>query len=154
MGQTTDASIGVSVSVSLNFSNIDLIMKLMEINNITLLISGLFEEKDEVINVDFDDTFDLDKLDDLVELKDQDEFNIKLNELDIKEGLIFNFMHICAGIYARNLSYRENRYVFQNDEHDTTPENLIKNIQNGIAKFREAGIPEDLIKIGNTMLDG
>jgi hypothetical protein len=154
MGQMTDAAIGVSVSVPLNYSNIDLIMKLMEINNITLLISGLFTEPDEVINVDFDDTFDLDKLDELVKLKDQDEFNSKLNELDIKEGLIFNFMHICAGIYARNLRFREHSYVFQNDEHDTTPENLIKNIQKGVDKFREAGIEEDLIKIGNTMLDG
>ena len=150
----TDATIGVSVSVQLNYQNIDLIIKLTEIDNITLLISGLMTEQDEVINVDFDDTFDLDKLNELIELRDEEEFNNKLNELDIKQGLIFNFMHICAGIYARNLSFRDHRYVFQNDEHDTTPENLIKNIQKGVDKFRQAGIEEDLIKIGNTMMDG
>jgi len=154
MGQMTDATLGVSVSVPLDYNHIGLIMKLMEIDNITLLISGLFTEQDEVINVDYDDTFDLDKLDELIELKDKEEFKNKLNDLDIKEGLIFNFIYICAGIYARNLSFREHSYVFQNDEHDTTPENLIKNIQKGVEKFRQAGIEEDLIKIGNTMLDG
>jgi len=150
----TDAKLGVSVSVPLDFNHINIIMKIMDIDNITLFISGLFSEKDEVINVDFDDRFDLDILDQLLDLKDEDEFNTKLIELDIKKGLIFNFMHICAGIYARNLSFRENSYIFHNDEHDTKPENLIKDIQKGIDKFREAGIEEELIKIGNTMLDG
>ena len=153
MGQQTDASLGISVSLPLNYENIDLIMKLLD-NDITLFISGLFEEKDEVINCDYDDTFDLDLLDQLLELKSQEEFKIKYNELSIKDGLICNFMYICGAIYARNLSFRSHPYLFNNDESDTTPTEIILNIQTGVEIFRGAGVPEGLIKVGNTISEG
>ncbi len=150
----TDASIGVSVSLPLNYKNINLIIKILGADHITLYISGLFDETDEVINCDFDDTFDLDTLDELLDLNDEDEFKKKYNELDIKDGLIFHFMYICAGIYARNLSYRSHPYLFHNDETDMTPIKLIEYIQKGIDIFKGFSIPEELIKIGNTIFEG
>ena len=74
MGQMTDASLGISVSLPLNYENLNLIMKLIDIDDISLFISGLFEEEDEVISCDYDDTFDIDLLDELVELKSSEEF--------------------------------------------------------------------------------
>jgi hypothetical protein len=74
MGQLTDASLGISVSLPLNYENLNLIMKLIDIDDISLFISGLFEEEDEVISCDYDDTFDIDLLDELVELKSPEEF--------------------------------------------------------------------------------
>jgi hypothetical protein len=154
MGQMTDASLGISVSLPLNYENIDLIMKLIDINNLSLFISGLFEEDDEVINCDYDDTFDLDLLDELIEMKSLEEFKIKLTELDIKDDLIFNYLYIFGTIYARNLSFRSHSYLFHSEDSDTTPATLIQNIQKGVEIFKEAGVPEELIKIGNTISDG
>lgn len=74
MGQMTDASLGISVSLPLNYENLNLIMKLIDIDDISLFISGLFEEEDEVISCDYDDTFDIGLLDELVELKSPEEF--------------------------------------------------------------------------------
>ena len=154
MGQMTDASLGISVSLPLNYENIDLIMKLIDNDDISLFISGLFEEDDEVIHCDYDDTFDLDLLDELLELKSQEEFKTKCTELDIKDDLIFNYLYVFGTIYARNLSFRSHSHLFHNDEFDTTPTTLIQNIQKGIELFKEAGVPEELIKIGNTISDG
>ena len=81
----TDALLGISVSLPLKYENMDLIIKLLNTDNITLIISGLFEEKDEVINCDFDDTFDLDVLDELMDLNSEEMFKLKYQELDIKE---------------------------------------------------------------------
>ena len=154
MGQMTDASLGISVSLPLNYENIDLIIKLINNDLLSLFISGLFEEDDEVINCDYDDTFDMDRLDELVELKSSEEFKIKCAELDIKDSLVFNYLYTFGTIYARNLSYRRHSHLFHNDEFDTTPTTLIQNIQKGVELFIDAGVPEELIKVGNTISDG
>ena len=41
MGQMTDALLGISVSLPLKYENMDLIIKLLNTDNITLIISGL-----------------------------------------------------------------------------------------------------------------
>ena len=154
MGQMTDASLGISVSLPLNYENLNLIMKLIDIDDISLFISGLFEEEDEVISCDYDDTFDIDLLDELVELKSPEEFKTKCTELDIKDDLIFNYLYIFGKIYATNLSFRSHSYLFQSQDSDITPDTIIQNIQKGVEIFRDAGVPEELIKVGNTISDG
>lgn len=154
MGQMTDALLGISVSLPLVYKNMDLIIKLMNTDNLTLIISGLFEEKDEVINCDFDDTFDLDIIDELIDLNSEEMFKLKYKELDIKEDLIFHFVHGVVGIYARNLNFRSNPYLFNEDEHNTTPAKLILDIQKGIQIFKDTGIDEELIKVCNTIREG
>jgi len=154
MGQMTDVLLGISVSLPLKYENMDLIIKLLNTDNVTLIISGLFEEKDEVINCDFDYTFDLDVLDELMDLYSEEMFKLKYKELDIKEDLIFHFMHGVAGIYARNLNFRSNPYLFSHDEHHTSPAKLILDIQKGIQIFKDAGIDEILIKVSNTIREG
>lgn len=150
----TDVLLGISVSLPLKYENMDLIIKLLNTDNVTLIISGLFEEKDEVINCDFDYTFDLDVLDELMDLYSEEMFKLKYKELDIKEDLIFHFMHGVAGIYARNLNFRSNPYLFSHDEHHTSPAKLILDIQKGIQIFKDAGIDEILIKVSNTIREG
>ena len=159
MGQSTDANIGVSVSLSLTHTNIKQIHSLLGSaeHPLTLLISGLRDEDevDEVINCDYDyDAFDFDVLDALVNLKTEQEFSVKCDELEIKSGLVFHFMFVCAGIYCRNLSFRSNPYVFNTDEAGLTPMQLIEHIQTGIQVFKTVNIPDELIKIGNTMCEG
>lgn len=159
MGQSTDANIGVSVSLSLTHPNIKQIYSLLELaeHPLTLFISGLRDEDewDEVINCDYDyDAFDVDVLDELVNLKTEQEFKTKCDELEIKTGLVFHFMFVCAGIYCRNLSFRSNPYVFNTDETGLTPMQLIEHIQKGIQVFKNANIPDELIKVGNTMREG
>jgi len=154
MGQMTDALLGISVSLPLNYKNITLIIKLLNTANVTLIVSGLFEEKDEVINYDYDDTVDLDFLDELIDLSSEELFTLRCKQLAVKEELIFHFMHGVAGIYVRNLSVRTNPYVFNHDEHHTTPAKLILDIQKGIQIFKDAGIDEEFIKVSNTIREG
>ena len=150
----TDALLGISVSLDLNYKNMDLIVKCLNLDHVTLIISGLFEEEDEVINCDYDDRFDVDILDDLIDLDSEEEFKLKYKELEIEEDLVFHFMYGVAGIYARNLNFRDNPYLFNYDEHETTPAKLIADIQKGVQIFKDAGISEELIMVSNTIRDG
>ena len=86
-------------------------------------------------------------------LENEAEFKKKCEEFEINEKLVFNFMYVCAGVYATNMSYRDRPFVFQNDEHSMTPTNFIERIQKGVQIFRECGVAEELIKVGNTMAD-
>lgn len=147
------------MSLSLTHANINRIYSLLESSGhqLTLLVSGLSEEgeHDEVINCDYDyDRFDVDVLDELMDLETEQDFVDKCDEMEVKPGLVFHFMFVCAGIYCRNLSFRSNPYVFRNDETNLTPMQLIERIQMGVTLFKNANIPDELIKIGNTMQDG
>ena len=159
MGQSTDANLGVSVSLPLTHTNIKQIHNLLDSaeHPLTLLISGLRDEDevDEVINCDYDyDAFDFDVLDALVNVTTEQDFNIKCNELGVKSGLVFHFMFVCAGIYCRNLSFRSNPYVFNTDETGLTPMQLVEHLQTGVQVFKNANIPDELIKIGSTIREG
>jgi hypothetical protein len=92
-------------------------------------------------------------LEELLDLENEAEFKKKCDEFEIEDNLVFNFIYVCAGVYATNMSYRDCPFVFQNDEHGMTPAQFIERIQRGVQIFRGCGIPEELIKIGNTMVD-
>jgi len=150
----TEAQIGVSVSLPLKYSNIDSIFELIETDNVMLYLSGLEKDPKEVsLIMSVDDKEELESLEELLNLENEDEFKKKCEEFEIKEKLVFNFMYVCAGVYATNMSYRDRPFVFQNDEHGMTPTNFIERIQKGVQIFRECGIAEELIKVGNTMAD-
>ena len=154
MPQMTEAQIGVSVSLPLKYSNIRLIFELIETDNVMLYLSGLEKDPKEVsLIMSVDDKEELESLEELLNLENDAEFKKKCDEFEINEKLVFNFMYVCAGVYATNMSYRDQPFIFQNDEHGMTPTQFIEMIQKGVQIFRECGVAEELIKVGNTMAD-
>jgi len=154
MPQMTEAQVGVSVSLPLKYSNIRLIFELIETDNVMLYLSGLEKDPKEVsLIMSVDDKEELESLEELLDLENDAEFKKKCEEFEINEKLVFNFMYVCAGVYATNMSYRDRPFVFQNDEHGMTPTQFIERIQKGVQIFRECGVAEELIKVGNTMAD-
>ena len=150
----TEAQIGVSVSLPLTHSNIKLIFELIETDNIMLYLSGLQEDPKEVsLIMSVDDKDELEHLEELYDLDSEEEFKKKCDEFEIEDNLVFNFMYVCAGVYATNMNYRDQPFVFQNDEHHMTPAQFIERIQRGVQIFRDCGVSEESIKVGNTMAD-
>lgn len=154
MPQTTEAQVGVSVSLPLSFSNIKLIFELVEKDNVMLYLSGLQEDPIEVsLIMCIYDEEELENLEELLDLENEEDFKKKCDEFEIEDDLVFNFIYVCAAVYATNMSYRDRPSVFQNDEHRMTPSQFIERIQTGVQIFRECGVPEELIKVGNVMSD-
>jgi hypothetical protein len=154
MPQRTEAQVGVSVSLPLTHSNIKLIFELIEIESVMLYLSGLQEDPKEVsLIMSIDDEDELEYLEELYDLESEEEFKKKCDEFEIEDDLVFNFVYVCAGVYATNMSYRRCPFVFQNDEHGMTPAEFIERIQRGVQIFRDCGVAEELIKVGNTMAD-
>jgi hypothetical protein len=154
MPQRTEAQVGVSVSLPLTFSNIKLIFELIEIESVMLYLSGLQEDPKEVsLIMSIDDEDELEHLEELYDLESEEEFKKKCDEFEIEDDLVFHFMYVCAGVYATSMSYRDCPFVFQNDEHGMTPAQFIERIQRGVQIFRDCGVAEELIKVGNTMAD-
>lgn len=154
MPQRTEAQVGVSVSLPLTYSNINLILELIEIESVMLYLSGLEEDPKEVsLIMSIYDEDELEHLEELYDLESEEEFKKKCDEFEIKDDLVFNFVYVCAGVYATSMSYRRCPFVFQNDEHGMTPAEFIERIQRGVQIFRDCGVAEDLIKVGNTMAD-
>lgn len=154
MPQRTEAQVGVSVSLPLTHSNIKLIFELIEIESVMLYLSGLQEDLKEVsLIMSIYDEDELEHLEELYDLESEEEFKKKCDEFEIEDDLVFNFVYVCAGVYATNMSYRRCPFVFQNDEHGMTPAEFIERIQRGVQIFRDCGVAEDLIKVGNTMAD-
>jgi hypothetical protein len=154
MPQRTEAQVGVSVSLPLTHSNIKLIFELIEIESVMLYLSGLQEDPKEVsLIMSIDDEDELEHLEELYDLESEEEFKKKCDEFEIEDDLVFHFMYVCAGVYATSMSYRDCPFVFQNDEHGMTPAQFIERIQRGVQIFRDCGVAEELIKVGNTMAD-
>jgi hypothetical protein len=152
MPSLTEAKIGVSVSIPLNYENIDLIYKLHDINNVFLYLSGLNEDPDEAeLVMCLDDIGELESLEELLELESEEEFKKKYNELEYNDNLVFNFIYVCSHFDAFNIQHRSCG-VFQNDEY-INPSKYIERIQQGIQFFKDAGVSEELIKIGNYLYE-
>jgi hypothetical protein len=84
MPSLTEAKIGVSVSLPLNYENIDLIYQLHD-------ISGLNEDPDEAKLV-----MCLDDIPELLELESEQEFKKKYKELVFEDNLFFHFIYACS----------------------------------------------------------
>ena len=70
MPSITEAKIGVSVSLPLNYENIDLIYELHDIDKVFLYLSGLNEDPDEAqLVMCLDDISELESLEELLKLK-------------------------------------------------------------------------------------
>lgn len=149
MGQMTDAQVGLSVSLPLKFDNINLIICLLDLSELYIYVSGLCENDDEILEYD-----DVDNIDELLSMTNIDDFKNKYKELDLNENIIIHFMYVYTKIYARNLSYRSTPHLFSNDIKLSSPQELINNIQKGIEIFKKANVPDEYIKIGNTIYQG
>jgi hypothetical protein len=90
MPSLTESKIGVSVSLPLNYENIDLIYELHD-------ISGLNEDPDEAKLV-----MCLDDIPELLELESEQEFKKKYKELEFEDNLVFNFIYVCSHFDAFN----------------------------------------------------
>jgi len=151
MPSLTESKIGVSVSLPLNYENIDLIFELYNIDNMFYL-SGLNDDPDEAkLVMCLEDEEELESLEELLELESEEEFNKKYEELKIPENLVFHFLYVCSHFDAFNIQYRSCG-VFQNDEYEN-PLEYIERIQKGIQYFKDAGVSEELIKIGNYLYE-
>jgi len=151
MPYLTESKIGVSVSLPLNYENIDLIFELYNIDNMFYL-SGLNDDPDEAkLVMCIEDEEELESLEELLELESEEEFKKKFEELKIPENLVFHFLYVCSHFDAFNIQYRSCG-VFQNDEYEN-PLEYIERIQKGIQYFKDAGVSEELIKIGNYLYE-
>jgi len=151
MPSLTESKIGVSVSLPLNYENIDQIFELYNIDNMFYL-SGLNDDPDEAkLVMCLEDEEELESLEELLELESEEEFNKKYEELEIPENLVFHFLYVCSHFDAFNIQYRSCG-VFQNDEYEN-PLEYIERIQKGIQYFKDAGVSEELIKIGNYLYE-
>lgn len=152
MPSLTEAKIGVSVSLPLNYENIDLIYELHDINKVFLYLSGLNEDPDEAkLVMCLDDISELESLEELLELESEEEFKKKYEELEFEENLVFHFIYLCSHFEAFDIQHRSCG-VFQNNEY-MTPSKYIERIQQGVQYFKDAGISEELIKIGNYLYE-
>jgi hypothetical protein len=154
MGQITTAEIGVSVSLSLTYENIKLILSLLEmrmdISPLITYVSGINENDDEI--QDYENEFEIDFLEEFRENMNEEEYISVCKKLELKSDLTFHFIYNCLSIYADNISYRQTCRLFNTFE--CSPKDLIDSIQKGTNIFRSANIPEHLILIGNSMYDG
>ena len=152
MPSLTEAKIGVSVSLPLNYENIDLIYVLHNIDKVFLYLSGLNEDPDEAeLVMCLDDISELECLEELLELESEEEFKKKYEDLEFKDNLMFHFIYVCSHFDAFNIQ-RRSCGVFQNDEY-TTPSKYIETIQEGVQYFKDAGVSVELIKIGNYLYE-
>ena len=148
MPSLTEAKIGVSVSLPLNYENIELIYELHDINKVVLYLSGLNEDPDEAkLVMCLDDISELESLEELLELESEEEFKKKYEELEFEENLVFHFIYLCSHFEAFDIQHRSCG-VFQNNEY-MTPSKYIERIQQGMQYFKDAGVSEEFIKIGN-----
>jgi len=142
MPSLTEAKIGVSVSLPLNYENIDRIFELHDIDKVFLYLSGLNEDPAEAQLV-----MCIEDKEELLELESEEEFKKKYEELEIPENLVFHFIYVCSHFEAFDIQHRSCG-VFENNEY-MAPSRFIERIQEGIQYFKDAGISEELIKIGN-----
>ena len=149
MGQITEAQLGITVSLPIHFDNIVLICNLLELSNLGIYISGLSEEPDEIVDYEYDniDELDTDMIDELSMQENEEQFNMKYHELNIKKNVVIHFIYVCNKIYARNLSFRSVSRLFSHDEHICTPMELINDILKGVELFKKANGHFAYIKI-------
>ena len=151
MPYLTESKIGVSVSLPLNYENIDRIFELYNIDNMFYL-SRLNDDPDEAkLVMCIEDEEELESLEELLELESEEEFKKKFEELKIQENLVFHFLYVCSHFDSYNIQHRSCG-VFQNDEYEN-PLEYIEKIQKGIQYFKDAGVTEELIKIGNYLYE-
>ncbi len=132
MGQDTFVDFGVSVSLKSSPETIELICKLMA-NQITRY-----------------DQFGIR----CYKIIDWDEIE-SYHETSVDEssyGTEFKFLIICAKAYARNISRRENSYIFGNDDCDRVDDLCVK-LARAKEMFVELGVAPELIWTGYTILD-
>ena len=123
-----------------------------DIDKVFLYLSGLNEDPDEAqLVMCLDDIGELECLEELLELESEEEFKKKYEELEYKDNLVFHFIYVCSHFDAFNIQHRKFG-VFQNDEY-MTPLKFIETIQEGVKYFKDAGVSEELIKIGNYLYE-
>jgi hypothetical protein len=103
MPSITEAKIGVSVSLPLNYENIDLIYELHDIDKVFLYLTGLNNDPDEAqLVMCIEDEKELESLEELLELESEEEFKKKYEELEFEENLLFDFIYVCSHFDAFN----------------------------------------------------
>lgn len=128
MPSLTEAKIGVSVSLPLNYENIDRIFELHDINKVFLYLSGLNEDPDEAqLVMCIEDEEELESLEELLKLESEEEFKKKYEELKFEDNLVFHFIYVCSQFDAFNIQHRSCG-VFQNTLKQSKKESNISKI--------------------------
>lgn len=135
MGQDTFVDFGVSVSLKSSPETIELIRNLIA-NHITRY--NQFGIRCYII-VDYD------------EIHCYDEADMNVGD-ESSYGTEFKFLITCAKAYARNISRRDNSFIFGNDDADRV-EDLCVKLARARDMFVELGVAPELIWTGYTILD-
>jgi hypothetical protein len=154
MGQDTYIDFGVAVCLDLCFNDIKMVQTLL--HNMATHYNEfgircyIVTDYDEIISFD-DSSFTLEQIDALAASVDKNAFNEimvsnKLTEVE------FKFLIPCSKAYARNISRRDNPFIFGNDDCEDVEDVCTKFMQ-AKAKFMELGVSKDLIWTGYTVKD-
>lgn len=154
MGQDTYIDFGVAVCLDLCFNDIKMVQTLLHNMAIKYNDFGIrcyiVTDYDEIVSFD-DFSLTLEQVDELAEAVDKNAFNeiMVSNKLTV---VSFKFLIPCSKAYARNISRRDNPFIFGNDDCEQV-EDLCGKLMEAKAKFMELGINENLIWTGYTVLD-
>lgn len=173
MGQDTYVDYGVTVSLQLSKTNIQLIKKLMDAkfspnkyySSIQCFVTGLMDCNDEIEEIYYDinnedannneNTYTKNSIKDLSVHYKQSYINYLANNPDeIMDNIdvTYNFIITCCNAYARNISRRSNSYIFRNDI-GVNPMILGRRIKNARKAFLQLGVNKKQILMGHTLLD-
>jgi hypothetical protein len=154
MGQDTYIDFGVAVCLDLCFNDIKMVQTLL--HNMAKRYNEfgircyIVVDYDEIISFDHSNITQA-QIDALAEAVDINAFNeiMVSNKLTV---VPFKFLIPCSNAYARNISRRDNPFIFGNDECEQV-EDLCGKFMQAKAKFLELGINENLIWTGYTVKD-
>lgn len=157
MGQQIEAETGVSVSLELTYNNLSKIIDLFDIPNLRVYVSGYTDNRDEVIDVlyeedDIDVNYDV--LDELSQCIDEEQYKSKYIEMEVTKDITFHFVRVITGMYTENLCYRKINRLFETVDETVTISDYIESIQKATETFKSHNIPDNLIRIGHTMREG
>lgn len=172
MGQDTWSKLGPSVSLELTVENLDLIKKLLQIEQLRCAITGTGDCDDEFVSFETmleSAEYYRSRPFDSREYDSRPLYAILTGEVEAtnenvqalkKDGqpIFVNFLFVAYGVYARNISRRQNSHIFSQDEpwgfrHVPSINEVIAKLQEGTQIFLEAGVKAEDIKMGYEFVD-
>lgn len=157
MGQDTYAHIGVTVTLELTFSNIELLHKLIDAKIDYYLHPSFVKCDDEIATIDdivdrLDDHFTKEQFGEQIaqwefmfESKTEEEFNEYLSHFGLQNNYI-HFIIEFTSACARNISRRTHPCLFGTD--GVSIDKILDEIKNAKQKFILLGVSETMIEIG------
>lgn len=171
MGQDTHIDYGVSVTLDLSNTNIQLIKKLLDAKSspnkyhsyIKCYVTGLLDCNDEISEMNYDAIDNTSVVDgDGDSYSDEENKYCKQSYINYltanpekikeKSKIQYHFLIECCNAYARNISRRCDPYIFMNDK-GLNPMILGRRLQKSRKAFLQLGVDKKRIEMGYTFMD-